>query len=635
MNDGFFSSSQIKTYVKHKLPPSLNIRRQRPITPKIETKQESSSELKQMVMDIECYPNYFLVKFRRVDDDKILSFERTSHQELDISFIRAILKNFEIVTFNGNKYDVPMLRLAFTGAINKELKTASDLLIKKDPLTKASIPIWKFEEKYNLPDLKIKHIDLIELLPGKVSLKVYGGRLHCKKLQDLPYKESTALTDEEMDNVSEYCGNDLDLTKASLISRYPQIELRRVMSQKYGLNLLSKSDAQIAESVIKSEIEKLTGKKVERGSFEKDHFYYKAPAFIHFGNPKLKEAYDIVTTKPFVIGSDGKPKSPKELMGFKVKIGTTIYSMGRGGLHSTESKTFHIADSNYSIFDWDVSSYYPSVILNCGMYPKSLGKEFLDIYQTIVEERLEAKRNKDKIKADSYKIIINGSYGKLGQLYSVLYAPDLMLQVTITGQLAILMLIDKLESRGISVVSGNTDGVVIKCPKDKEDMMHNIIKRWMKETEFELESTNYVGIFSRDVNDYIAIKSDGSVKAKGCFRPSAIDKNPSNDVCSMAMVEYLKYGTPFEQTVKNCKDITKFVTVATVNGGAVKNGKYLGKAVRFYHAKNEKTAINYLENGNQVGGTEGAKPIMDFSIGFPEDVDYDWYVAACYELFGK
>ena len=47
----------------------------------------------------------------------------------------------------------------------------------------------------------------------------------------------------------------------------------------------------------------------------------------------------------------------------------------------------------------------------------------------------KAEQKKWEIIANALKIVVNGSFGKFGSRYSILYSPDLMLQVTITGQL--------------------------------------------------------------------------------------------------------------------------------------------------------------------------------------------------------
>jgi len=635
-NEGFFSSVELKKCIP--LPPRPQVKFPLP-EPKKEVKASPVDQHSILFMDIECYINYFLVKFLRLSDGKFYSFERTEHQELDYDGIEQLLDDYEIVTFNGVKFDIPMLRLSLEGATCNELKRAANSLIV------GGLTPYNFAKEYELPDFEVSHIDLIELLPGIVSLKIYGGRLHCEKMQDLPIEENATLTDSDMDDIDLYCGNDLDVTKLIYKKLLPQIELRRSMSKRYKLDLLSKSDAQIAEEVLKSEITKTKGVKLERPEVVSGTFNYKAPHFINFTNPKLNAALKIVETEPFTIGSNGRITMPEELRKLKINIGRSTYQMGMGGLHSTEKKAFHISDDKFSIYDWDVASYYPAIILGCGLYPKNVGKEFLQVYRDIVNERLNAKRSGDKIKADSLKITINGTFGKLASPYSVLYAPELMVQVTVTGQLALLMLIDMMESRGFSVVSANTDGIVIKCPKGEERKMHSVINLWSKTTGFEMESAQYAGLYSRDVNNYIAIKTDGEVKYKGCFAPAGIAKNPENEICTIALVEYLKYGIPFEKTIRNCADITKFITVRSVNGGAVKNGQYLGKAIRWYHnidstvekvtsrITGDAVGIRYKTNGNLVPMTEGVRPIMDLSVPFPQDVDYDWYIGKCRELF--
>lgn len=231
-----------------------------------------------------------------------------------------------------------------------------------------------------------------------------------------------------------------------------------------------------------------------------------------------------------------------------------------------------------------------------------------------------------RVETESKKIQINGSFGKFGSPYSKLYSPTLLIQTTVTGQLSLLMLIEQLESEGIPVVSANTDGIVIKCPRDKIALMELIVLEWEVATGFETEATEYLALYSRDVNNYVAIKPDG-FKVKGVYAPAALQKNPTNEIVTKAVIEFLQKGIPVEQTIHGCTDITKFVSVRTVKGGAVKDGAYLGKAVRWYYALGELGTINYKVNGYTVPRTEGAKPLMDLPEAFPDDVDLDWYIA--------
>lgn len=626
--DGFFSSDDFYTPEQSKpLPPRLL--GSFPPPKAVKVKDVKLEDIPQVVMDIEGYVNYFLIRFMRLSDRKVFVFEQTDYHPLDSNGVHSVVGHYELITFKGFSFDIPILRLALTGASCATLKEAANRLIK------GNLTPWAFSKEYNLPEIEIDFIDLAEVAPGvAISLKLYGGRHNCEKLIDLPIPEDSVLTEKDMDLINdEYCQNDLDLTADLFMQLLPQIQLRRVLSARYGTDLRSKSDAQIAEAVITSELRKLTRKPLQKRAVEEGSFVYRVPDFITFTDEYLKGVLRMVTSSPFIIQKTGTLSMPKELSNLKVKIGSSVYRMGIGGLHSSEKTAFHISDGDYTLYDWDVNSYYPSIILNCSLYPRQLGREFLKVYAEIVEERLEAKKSGDKTKADSLKITVNGSFGKLGSPYSLLYAPELMIQVTVTGQLSLLMLINMLEDEGISVVSGNTDGVVIKCPNDKKSLMEEVIHEWEHRTGFEMEQSVYAGIYSRDVNNYIAIKPDGSVKTKGCFSPAGLNKNPENEICALAMVDFLKYGTPIEDSIRNCRDITKFLTVRKVNGGAIKDGRYLGKVIRWYHSSKETGCIQYQNNNNKVPQTEKAQPLMTLTSDFPDDVDYLYYIDKAKGIF--
>ena len=64
------------------------------------------------VLDIECYKNYFLAKFKRVDTGAVREYEMFDGQCPNPSQIRDILRTYRIITFNGINYDMPMLTLS-------------------------------------------------------------------------------------------------------------------------------------------------------------------------------------------------------------------------------------------------------------------------------------------------------------------------------------------------------------------------------------------------------------------------------------------------------------------------------------------------------------------------------------------
>ena len=571
----------------------------------------------QLVFDCEVYGNFTLVMFKDIATGKITHFEQYPGKTMNRDGLRDMMFSGELISFNGNGYDIPIVSCILAGGDAAECKTISDRIIVD------GIPAWKL----GLDLIDCDHVDLIEVSPGQASLKIYGGRLNTKKMQDLPIEPGASISASDRVKLREYCANDLQVTEELYRKLTPQIDLRRKMGVEYGVDLRSKSDAQIAETVIKMRVEMSLGDRISKPRIEAGTSYkYICPGRIQFQTKQLKDLLIDIKSATFVVNQAGGFDMPVALAGRKITIGGSTYALGIGGLHSTEKSTYHVADRDTILIDRDVASYYPNIILQLGLYPKHMGKAFLSVYRGIVEQRLAAKRAGDSVTADALKICVNGSFGKLGSKYSVLYSPDLMIQVTVTGQLALLMLIESIELAGIPVVSANTDGIVIKCPKSREADLNGLIGIWEFFTGFETEETKYKAVYSRDVNTYLAIKTDGKTKGKGVFADTGLMKSSANTVCTKAVISYLRDGIPIDHTVRTATDPCQFVTVRTVTGGAHKGGEYLGKAIRWYYAKGESGAIHYLKNNNRVSKSDGAMPLMQLPETLPSDVDYDWYI---------
>jgi hypothetical protein len=580
------------------------------------------------VLDIECYTNYFLIAIKSMANGKVVTFERSSWTDFEVEQLNSVLRKYTIVTFNGNRYDLLLLKGAIAGFDAAKLKAMSDDIIVNNARA------WDTESKYSLPQCRyIDHIDLIDVAPGKASLKIYGGRLHSKRMQDLPIEPSAIIKPDERELLTNYCINDLDTTIDLFNRLSSQIDLREKMGEELGMDLRSKSDAQIAEAVIKKQIEAIKGTKIYRPELPDGYsFNYVPPKFIKFKHPELVNALEVFKSEAFTLNEKGDAVEPEKVGKLKVKINQTVYQLGIGGIHSCEKTVNYIAGSDYILVDRDVTSYYPNIILNQRLYPKHIGTEFLTAYKSIVEKRVHAKRTGDKVTDASLKIVINSSFGKFGNRWSALYSPDLLIQTTVTGQLALLMLIEALETSGIQVVSANTDGIVIYCHKRNQAALNQIIAAWEETTGFNTEETAYTALYSRDINNYVAFKPSGFYKAKGAYADAELSKTPTAQVCVQAVVDHLQLDIPIETTIKSCQDARMFVSVRSVTGGAVKGDTYLGKAVRWYYAIGETGSIQYKKNGNKVAMTDGAKPLMLLSAKPPEDIDRQWYISKAYAI---
>lgn len=172
------------------------------------------------------------------------------------------------------------------------------------------------------------------------------------------------------------------------------------------------------------------------------------------------------------------------------------------------------------------------------------------------------------------------------------------MRTTTTGQLALLMLIEKFYLNKFKVISANTDGVVVLFKKQRIAEFREIQRQWETVTKFQLEETFYDLLVMSNVNNYLAIKSgdksvDDRVKLKGWFETVKLPhKNHSMMIVAKALYNYYVHQKDYKTTIYNCTDIYDFCKAVKANRGAhfelhsVLDGKneieYLNKTVRYY-----------------------------------------------------
>jgi hypothetical protein len=366
--------------------------------------------------------------------------------------------------------------------------------------------------------------------------------------------------------------------------------------------------------------------------------------------------------------------------------------MGIGGLHSKHDKCIeYVATDDFVIRDADVGAYYPNLPLNANYVPRGLGARFIDIYRSFVTERLAAKHRAKvlgkkteltdseaaelaecKVLDAGGKIMINGTFGKLGSCFSKIYSPDLMLGITLSGQFYLLSLIEHLVKIGVKIISANTDGVTFGGTPAQVEQATKFIEMYGWLTNFEFEFVDYRRIAFKDCNNYIAIKTNGDVKAKGLYAPSGLMKNPTNEVCSLAAQAYLATGRSVRSFILEhfrIENFPDFLQVRTVKGGAVQfsgfeeaddwievrpgewvrpgwpakratlkrksrpkpvvdgiDPVHLGRVVRWYYSTRPGLSINYATTGNLVPKSEGGMPCMALPDQLPTDVDIQRYI---------
>ncbi len=358
-----------------------------------------------MIFDIESYVNYFLIGFKCIESGKYITFEDSPDSAIDLDLLNRVIWSFRLIGFNSTSYDVPMLFLALRGYKAERLKQCSNILIPPRIDNKKVYVNVKKEFNLNIP-FNLNHIDIKAVCPLDGSLKKYSARIHLARLQDLPFDPQKVLTFEEAEHLKNYClGSDIVNTEAIFKELSEQFKLRYDLTEKYDIDLRSKSDAQIAEAVIKSEVKKKTGRIVKREVIGAGtQFQYKPPAFLKFNSVGMLETFQTVKDMIFEITEESKLSMPDSLLDLEMKIGKTVYKFGKGGLHSKEKNASYKAENGMLLVDIDVESFYPRLILNSGLYPEAIGPIFLEIFNELVEKRIVAKAKLKELKSEKKKL---------------------------------------------------------------------------------------------------------------------------------------------------------------------------------------------------------------------------------------
>lgn len=385
---------------------------------------------------------------------------------------------------------------------------------------------------------------------------------------------------EYLQEMADYNDNDVYIVAELIRMNQEEVLLRYRISEEYKVDVFSASRSTIADKVIVKLYSKFTGlhpkafidtKTIRRKIVVSEILSDK----IAFSTPELNDILSGIRSLT-LRGEKGEFDREFTFMG-------TSYTIATGGLHSNEIPAVYTENDDNIIVDRDVASYYPNMIRSLKVCQKHLlPKAWFRIADTIVDERLEHKhlskdksldskeRDKHATAAACLKIVANaGIFGKMGSEKSFLCDKKAMYQVTINGQLFLLMLIEKLELAGIHVISANTDGIVTVVPRKLEKTADDICHWWEKHLGLELEFTYYTKYVTEGVNSYLTIKRGGSCKFKGRMNPKMfledLSKGYNSPIVAKCVTEYFINGIPVMETLRNAKSILDFCRTQNVN----------------------------------------------------------------------
>ncbi len=606
------------------------------------------------VYDIEIFPNCFSLTIKNTETKEFQFFELSNRKNNLVDLVPLFLdKRYIFCGYNNIHYDNPIVN--FIIEYKETLKKSTRLDIEynlfqlSQTIIKGNLEKWKRWKYAN----NFKTLDLLTMLFSqklRVGLKEMQVTMKYSNVQEYDGDFEAPIPEEDIPKMIQYNINDVNSTEELLYKCENDIKLRLNIEEEYGIKALNKDGVNLGMEILKTKYLEKTHKtwndiKDLRSPCDKIALNEIILPFIKFDNPILKDLLNEM--KQQVVSPDRKGYNKHFLMD------NLEYSVGVGGIHSVNKPSIFIAKEDEVISDVDVASLYPSLIIEYSFYPPHLGKEFLEVYKGIKDERIEAKHNGNKLKNLTLKLSINGLSGNLQSEFSWCYSPKTVMRIRINGQLLLLMLAEKLISIGCQIIQANTDGLFVLRKKKDEQKFKDVCKWWENLTRLELEEDRFERFYQFAINDYLGViegykdsKNPKLLKKKGLFIDSVtLGKGMQPMIIPKAINANLADNIPVEETIRNCKDINEFITYQKVDKKfAVQYmNKFITHINRYYVSTNGGYLYKCEVEGNKIVKfanmltASGVTLCNDITAikEFPKNINYKYYIKEANKILTK
>lgn len=585
------------------------------------------------VFDIEVFQNIFHCSVKDTETNTIYKFEiserKNQLREL-VKFFKQVNKyitwgeyytttrqiesNIIFCGYNNLHYDNPIINYIIEyedTLMNHNVFTICSSIFNLSKTITTSkednIDAWK-HWKYQI---WFDTFDILTMLYSnklRVGLKEIQVTMQYPNVQEFVCDWTKLLPLEDFDSMIDYNINDIESTSELLNRCKDAVDLRIAIEDEYGVRVLSKDGVNIGMKILTQKyLEKtgLTWWDIKGLRSPMDYIPLKDVIlpFIKYDSPILNRVLEDMKDQ---IVSPGRKGYENNFVFAGLR-----YTVGVGGIHSKNDPEIIIPKEDEMLIDIDVASLYPSMLIEYGFYPKHLGPEFLEVYSQIKNERIEAKHNGDKVKNETLKLALNGLSGNLQNEHNFCYSPEAVMKIRINGQLLLLMLAEKLTQVGCRIIQANTDGLFVLLKKDNYQQVNTICRNWEQLTKLTLEEERFEAMYQYAINDYIAVKegyqktkNSDLIKTKGMFITKVLlGKGLSAKIIPEAIIKYFVDGIPVEQTIKECKDIKKFLM--SEKTGKQWHVEYMNeeqqRTNRFYASTNGGYLWKWKDTGHKEG----------------------------------
>ena len=437
---------------------------------------------------------------------------------------------------------------------------------------------------------------------------------------DVDFDLDRPLTDEEKKIVVTYCKNDVEALMKTFMLERKKFDAHYGLCKMYNLpiSFIEKTDAQLTAKVLKA----------ERVHGRNDEFDIILPDTLQLTKYKYIADWYL----------------DKNNHDYSQTLSTMVYGLK----HDYAWGGFHAAIPNLIvegfIVDSDIASLYPSLMIEYGLLSRNIPSQYQGLYEEIKNNRIKLKKEKNPLQ-EALKLILNTTYGILKDVNNDMYDPNSSNLVCIFGQLLMTDLIEKLErhfGNKLSLIQSNTDGIFIKLESASLfDDYKAICQQWSDRTGLVVEHEEYVKMIQKDVNNYIAVRADGSCHRKGAYVKELSENDHELSIVNKALVDYFTKNIPPETTINECDDMWEFQMCAkkSANYDYLLHGdkKLKHKYYRVYASKDHKDAglfkVGKRKTKEKVAKTPQHCFIYNESVKgvkCPDKLDKNYYIDMAY-----
>lgn len=381
---------------------------------------------------------------------------------------------------------------------------------------------------------------------GLKTHEAYLGNDICETT--VPFDIDRKLTNAEIAETVKYCRHDVEQTIEVFMQRKSEFDARMDLLKMFDLPLvyLGKTDAQLTAIILGA----------ERPVRPRDDEFDIVPLPCLDLGP-----YDFI--RSWYLDQANQDYSAT----LDFDIAGCPHKCAWGGLHGAIAQ---YAGEGYFI-NVDVESYYPAEMIAHELLSRNVRDP--SKFKGIRDHRIELKHAKDP-RQKALKLVVNGTYGASKDKFNALYDPRQANMVCVNGQLMLIDLMHKLvRDVGAEIIQSNTDGVLIRMPDGFDggpdafyDRVDDVAYEWEHRTGMGLEFDEFTRVYQKDVNNYVLVAADGSMKTKGAYVKKLGPLDYDLAVVNKALVEYMVHGVPVEDTIVADDNLIDYQRVVKVSG---------------------------------------------------------------------